>query len=49
MHRPIADPPIDIELNYDQVISLEHLKNQTQTDELKCTLIRDHLKPPVIG
>ena len=48
MHGPIVDPPIDIELNEDQTINLDHLKNQTLTYELKRTFIREHLKIPVI-
>ena len=44
----ILDPSIDIELNKDQISHLEHLKNQTLTNELKCALIREYLKTPVI-
>ena len=48
VHGPIVDPSIDIELNEDQTINLDHLKNQTLTYELKRTFIREHLKIPVI-
>ena len=48
MFGPLFDPPIEIELNYNKMIHLEHLKNQTLTDGLKQTLIRDYLKTSVI-
>ena len=35
LHGPVIDPPIYIELNEDQMIPLEILRNQTLTDELK--------------
>ena len=47
-HGPIVNPTIDIELTNEQITHLEHLKIQSLANELKHTLIREHLKNPVI-
>ena len=49
VHGPIIDPTIGIKLDKDKMTHLEHLKNQSFTDELKFNLIRECLKTPVIA
>ena len=43
-HRPMVNPTINLELSNEQISHVKHLKNQSLTNELKRTFIREYLK-----